>query len=124
MTPGDKRVDLTGWPVNDSPTPVNWRGKIIHVRPIINPEEVISLVNSVVDACYSKEHDAIVPEMSDFAFREHIVIAYSDVRLPDGATESYRILYLTDIFDVILKHACKAQIDAARRAVDMMIYHI
>lgn len=120
----EKRVDLTGYPVNNNPAPVNWRGKIIHVRPLLDMTEVSSLVDGVMEACYSQAHDAMMPEMLDFSFREHIVSAYSDICLPDDARECYMILYLTDIFETVLKHANKAQIDAARHVIDMMFYHI
>ena len=120
----EKRVDLTGFPVNNNPAPVNWRGKIIHVRPLIDITDVITLVNSVIEACYSQERDVMIPEMSDFSFREHVISAYSDIKLPEDAKECYLVLYLTDIYETVLKHANKAQIDAAKRVVEMMLYNM
>ena len=117
-----KRVDLTGFPVNDSPVMVQWRGKVIHVRPLIEPEETMEIVNDVMAACYNEKADAVVPEMRDFAFRACVITRYSDVSLPSDLRAQYRIVYLTDLYETIEKRVCKAQIETMKSTVEHMMF--
>ena len=121
--PQGKRVDLTGFPVSDSVVVVPWRGKTLHVRPLIEPEETMEIVNDVMSACYNEKDDAVVPEMRDFAFRACVITRYSDVFLPKDLREQYKIVYLTDLYDTIEKRVSKAQIETMRSTVEHMLFH-
>lgn len=118
----EKKVDLTGFPVNNNPAPVNWRGKIIHVRPLLEIEEVAMLVNDVLSACYDKERDAIIPEMLDFAFRVCVISGYTDVVLPEDFRERYRFVYLTDLYETVMKRISSGQAAEMRKAAEAMIF--
>ena len=120
--PMESRVDLSGFPVNDSPVMVQWRGKTIHVRPLIEPEETMEIVNDVMSACYDKKNDAIVPEMRDFAFRTYIIIKYSNVSLPKDLRSQYKLIYLTDLYETIEKRANRAQIEMIKSTVEHMMF--
>lgn len=120
----EKKVDLTGFPVNNNPAPVNWRGKIIHVRPLLEPEEMIATVNDIMAACHDEKHNAEVPEMEEFAIRHCVIMRYSDVLMSSDFREQYRFVFLTDLYETIENKACKAQIAAIRKAVDGMLFRI
>lgn len=120
----EKRVDLTGFPVNNNPAPVNWRGKIIHVRPLLEPEEMIATVNDIMVACHDDKHNAEVPEMEEFAIRHCVIMRYSDVLMSSDFREQYRFVFLTDLYETIENKACKSQIAAIRKAVDGMLFRI
>lgn len=114
-------VDLSGIATNDSPSPVNWRGKLIHVRPLLHPTEMIDAVNQAMSLCYYKEKDSMMPEMMDYAIRLSIILRYTDARLPEDPYACYKLLYLTDLYDTVIKHTSKGQADAIRHSVEWMM---
>ena len=118
----EKKVDLTGYPVNNSPTPVNWRGKIIHVKPLLDPDELCSFVREIISLCYDEQSDMMIPEYSDYYFRACTIKWYTDIVLPDVENEAYQILYLTDIYETVTKKVSAAQINGAKQVVDTTIY--
>lgn len=118
----ESRVDLTGFPVNDSVIVVPWRGRTLHVRALIEPEETMEIVNDVMSACYNKKDDAVVPEMRDFAFRACVVTRYSNVSLPKDLREQYKLVYLTDLYETIEKRISKAQIEVMKSTIEHMLF--
>lgn len=118
----ENRVDLTGFPVNDSVIVVPWRGRTLHVRALIEPEETMEIVNDVMSACYNKKDDAVVPEMRDFAFRACVVTRYSNVSLPKDLREQYKLVYLTDLYETIEKRVSKAQIEVMKSTIEHMLF--
>lgn len=97
---------------------IMWHGIAVTLRPLLPLVEVTQFVNSVMNSCYDKEHDVFVPDMKDFAFRVNTVSRYACVELPQDIEEQYSILYNTDIFDTILSHINKAQIESIREAIN------
>lgn len=97
---------------------IMWHGIAMTLRPLLPLVEVTQFVNSVMNSCYDKEHDVFVPDMKDFAFRVNTVSRYACVELPQDIEEQYSVLYNTDIFDTILSHINKAQIESIREAIN------
>ena len=97
---------------------IMWHGIAVTLRPLLPLIEVTQFVNSVMNSCYDKEHDTFVPDMKDFAFRVNTVSRYACVELPQDIEEQYSVLYNTDIFDTILSHINKAQIESIREAIN------
>lgn len=119
-----KGVDLSRFPVNDNPAPVNWRGKVIRVRPILEYDETTGFVDEVVSLCYDAERRQMIPERGDLMFRYAVLKHYTDAVLPEDFTGINKLCYLTDIYETVVSHAKKAQIEALRRAVDSVLLGI
>ena len=117
----NERVDFSNIPVNDSPTPVNWRGRVFHVRPILDPQDAVGMVNDVMSFCYKEDGSTIVPEMLDYAIRLNVVLRYTDIMPPKDSVACYKFLYLTDIYETALKHISKGQINSIIDAAKLMI---
>lgn len=81
------------------------------------------IINSVMDACYDKEHDVFIPEMKDFALRVNVVSRYACVDLPEDIAEQHSILYNTDIFDTIVAAVNTAQIETIKETLNALMSH-
>lgn len=118
----DRRVDLTGFPVNDSPTPVNWRGKVFHVWPLIERAMVSDTISEIISLCYNDRDGVMIPENADYAYRCCMINNYTDLTLPSDDDELYRLIYATDIYDTVMKHVNRAQADIIRKVVDTTVF--
>lgn len=96
-----------------------WRELNIVVRNMIKIEETLDMVNSIMEACTNNKDGAIscYPELMDFAVRANVVLRYSNVHLPADTREQYRILYGTDLYDVVRKEVSEAQLQSVADAV-------
>lgn len=99
-------------------TPYNWHGKMIKIRYMLSRDEEIELIQSII-RCFSVDdvYGGCVPEFVDLATRANIVAAYALVELPGTIEEQHRLLYHSDLYDVVLRMANKAQIDSILAAV-------
>ena len=118
---GSERVDFSNFPVNDSPTPVNWRGRVFHVKPIIDPQDMIKTVNDIMAFCYNEDGSSVVPEMLDYAIRVNVILRFTDIMPPKDSVACYKFLYLTDVYETALKHISKGQINSITDTVRLMI---
>lgn len=101
----------------------NWHGEIILIRCYLSREEEWRVIHSILNTC-SVENDGakyIIPEMLDFVARTEIVAAYSNVELPRDIEERHKILYCSDIYDVISKHSNSDQINNIFSSIKMYL---
>lgn len=103
-------------------TPVNWHGKIINVRQLLSVEEEFSLIRKILKYCCNENTDQFIPELIDLSMRLNIVSYYSDVELPVDIEEQHKLLYCSDLFDIIVSHTNKAQIDSIMRSIRLCVY--
>ena len=89
----------------------NWHGKMIKIKYLLNREDEIELIHSIIDCCTAEdEEEYVIPEFVDLATRANIVSVYANVNLPENIDEQQRLLYYSDIYEVVIKHANSAQI--------------
>lgn len=109
--------------LDDTYKTIVWRGLNIVVRNMIKIEETLDMVNSIMEACTSNKDGVIncYPELMDFAVRANVVLRYSNVHLPADTREQYKILYGTDLYDVIRENTNKPQIASIENAVTVCL---
>lgn len=79
------------------------------------------LVRTVADACFSDKGE-YMPEVREFAFRICVIEAYTNVRLPENNIEhQYRIIFHSDLWDVIKKIIPISQIDNLKDSIQERI---
>lgn len=100
---------------------IQWRGRTITVRPFLLLKETSEFVNGVMAVCFDEERGIIYPEFLDFAFRLNLIRRFSDVELPHDADVQYRLLYMTDLYDIVSEEVNAHQIEALKRAVDVCV---
>ena len=90
------------------------------VRPRISFVEFGSLVMSVANSCFND--NKYRAWMRDYALRNKIVSAYTNIQLPDGDAENnYAFLMNTDIFESVVSYIDADQFDALVTAIDEQI---
>lgn len=102
-------------------TPVNWHGKIINVKYLLPLGDEITLIRNIVDCCYDSDNDVLLPSLIDMSFKSNIILAYSDVQLPDNTEDRHKLLYASDIYNVIESSVCKSQIEFVKKMIDWVM---
>lgn len=100
---------------------IQWRGRTITVRPFLLLKETSEFVNGVMAVCFDEERGIIYPEFLDFAFRLNLIRRFSDVELPHDADVQYRLLYMTDLYDVVLAEINQDQVDSLKLAIKVCV---
>lgn len=107
-------------PANKQYAKVLWhKNKTLSVRKFIPLGEVPAIVEQIVTTVLNPETKEFYPELRDFAFRAAFVMAYAFVQMPESVEDQYELLYTTDLYDVVMKHACQAQVQSIRDSVEM-----
>lgn len=101
--------------------PYNWHGKMITVRYFLTRDEETEVIHSILRCCSSPENEEVIPEFVDLAMRANIVAAYTSVNLPEGIEDQHKLLYCSDLYDVVLKNANQVQIKHIAESVNMYL---
>lgn len=99
---------------------VRWHDAQIVIKPILDMRSFIDTVRLILAECTAPD-GSISKELIDFSTRVHIIAAYSFVEMPDDLDQVYYIVYQSDLYDMILKTANSAQINAIIRTVQSFI---
>ena len=99
---------------------VNWHNTKLLVRTCLDIDEYAKAVQYILDSCRT-EDGAIDPTMIDFAERISIIVFYALVQLPKDYGSLFRLVYVSDLYDTVCSAVCKAQIEAIKRSVNIMI---
>ena len=99
---------------------VLWHGREFSVLKTISVQEYLDTINSIIDMC-SNEDGEILIEMLDFAIRVKTISVLSCVKLPENIDTLFRLVYSSDLYDVICTAAGGGISAAIRRAVFMRI---
>lgn len=110
-------IDASG--IKDEYSVKEWNGLHIVVRRLINVEDMFKLIDNIMSTCVTKD-GVFVPEMIDFVTRSNIVLAYSNVLLPNGVNEQYKFLYETGIYECVVEEINKGQYGSIIKAVDIL----
>lgn len=89
---------------------VNWHGVIIKVKYMLDMDEEHMLIQSIMNCCMTNDGN-FVPELLDISIRANIVKTYSSVELPEDINDQHKLLYYSDLFDVIINNVNKNQIE-------------
>lgn len=110
-------IDASG--IKDEYSVKEWNGLRIVVRRLINVEDMFKLIDNIMSTCVTKD-GVFVPEMIDFVTRSNIVLAYSNVLLPNDVNEQYKFLYETGIYECVVEEINKGQYGSIIKAVDIL----
>ena len=95
--------------------------EVQHRLPIKN---TISFVNDVVNMCTDVEAGTYRPELLEFATRCAILMAYAGFEIPKDFDKAYRVVFETDIIEVIMHHIDTRQLEMLKDAVREEICHV
>ena len=103
---------------------MNIDGVDVVVKPMISMNEMFSFVNDVVSLCYSDKESSYSPEIRDFAIRVNVIKRYTNISLPDNASDMYIFVYSGNIFDVVMENINIAQFKSMVFGIDQRIKNI
>ncbi len=97
-----------------------YNNEAISIRPILSLKEMTDLVQNMLKACEAKQ-GILAPELIDFSFRLFIVSAYSLVEMPEEVEKQYQLLYMTNLFDIVVANINPAQYQGMIRAINLYV---
>lgn len=99
---------------------IPWHDTFVYVKSIIPFSEMIGMVEYIVNSCLSKD-GLFMPEFLDFSLRVCVLNYYSLVELPESIEDKFYIVYQSDIYDTVIKHINKGQIESIKNSVNMCV---
>lgn len=97
---------------------ISWNNLPIVIRKIISPAELQKFIESVLIMCSDADDiTAYLPEYMDYGIRYYTVLFYTNVVMPDDFLTSYKIIYETDLYDVIRANISNNQISALEEVI-------
>ncbi len=94
----------------------DWHGEELIVRKTIPYSDEVLLIQRVVDACFD-EDGSYFPETREFSTRMCLIIAYTNVSVPEDIEGQHALCYRSDLIDIITEKACKEQIAEIGKAI-------
>lgn len=88
---------------------VEWKGIPIKIKKHLSLNEMMGFVMRVVDNCFEEDTGKYRPELKDFILKDTVLESYGGLTLPKNVGERYRVIYHSDILDVVMEHICKEQ---------------
>ena len=90
---------------------VSWHTASFIMKTFLTANEYMDTVFSILDDCKAPD-GSIAQELLDFSTRLHIITAYAFVEFPEDMEQIYYIVYNSDLYDTVLKHANSAQVES------------
>lgn len=96
----------------------DWHSMTIQIRYLLSIQEYIELVHKIIDMCTTPSGEFAV-ELSDFALRSNIIIAYSMIEMPSDYTDMYAVAYDSGLYEAVLGAANAGQIQAIQKYIEL-----
>lgn len=93
-----------------------WNGITVTIRPSLPLVEVLSLVEEVVDACFTEDGD-FMPEVIDVLIKRGILSRYANFNLPIDLRKAYELIYHSDAFEFVTARINSNQITEIVNAI-------
>lgn len=97
---------------------VYWKGLGIVVKTFLTFAETVRFTDNVMNACFNREKDMFLPEGLDYAFRINVLMSYTNLEIPSNIEDQYRMVFETEIYDLVCAAINPAQLDSLKRSVD------
>lgn len=80
----------------------DWNGIEVTVKKNLSLKEMLEFVDSVVKSCFTKDTNAYMPEIKDFATKVCILEKYANFTMPSNVETQYALIYYTDAVERVL----------------------
>ena len=115
-------LDIVNKMKNDD-TVIDWNGINVKIKFSLSLKDSMEFVDYVTKMCFG-DGGEYTPEIRDFATKVCLVEKYTDLLLPDDASERYFILYNSDLINVLLEHINENQFEEMLHSIDIKINYI
>lgn len=106
--------------VKDEVGTIDWEDTKVEVRRFLPMADAMGYINDVVAGCLSEDNE-YYPEALDFMRRRELVNRYTNFSLPEDTAAEYKILYGTDLYDMIYEMIECDQLDVLWTAINTRI---
>ena len=89
---------------------INWHGKALSGKTLLSMKEAINMPNNIVSK--SSKDGEFIPSLFDFVLRVELITSYLSIDVPTDPNELYKIVYYTDLFNVVLNNCNKGQVNS------------
>lgn len=102
---------------------IDFCGNELVIKKLISLPEMISFVNSSVDACFSDGSETYIPEVKDFVIKANIIDYYTNISSPEDFNSRYSFVYnLWDLVgEDIVKRINASQINEIQKSINTKI---
>lgn len=97
---------------------VEWNGLMLHIRHQITLEYMMRYVEYVVASCFDGQTGEYRPEIKDFAIRSGAIKFFTNIDLPEDVSRQYKLMYGTDIINVVMSYVDAGQMNSMLIAID------
>lgn len=95
-------------------------GYVVRIQKMIDAQVANSIIDGVVSTCFD-EDGSYNPKAKEFAKRLALIVAYTDIELPESAAAQYAFVYGTKYFDYVVEHANNDQLSDIFNTIENMI---
>ncbi len=103
--------------VKDEVRTFDWEDKKVEVKRFLPTEDAMGYINDVVAGCLD-ENGNYFPEAIDFMRRREFIRRYTNIELPDDIMATYKILYGTELYDMVYEMVELDQLDVLWTAIN------
>lgn len=100
------------------------KAREITIRKLISFTEMVAFIDSVVQSCFLGERGEYSPEARHIATYTNLVKRYTDMELPDGTDEIYRVIHETGIVHTILENIDRSQYEEIEYAIGEKVRYL
>lgn len=96
---------------------VVWNDLELKIKRTISLKDVMDIVNNVTGLCFADD-GTFIPEVKDIALKAGIIEKYTNLALPRNIEFKYKLIYCTDVFNVVTTHINPQQFKELLYAVE------
>lgn len=101
-------------------TECSFGGITYQIKKMITMDEFITMVNRVTNYCFSDENEYL-PELFQYALRICTFEYFTDIVLPKGIEDTYKVIYNEKIYTDILSNISESQFASIHDAINEKI---
>lgn len=99
---------------------VDWNGAEIHVKRLLDIDDMFDYINSVVESCFTDDGQ-FAPHLKDYAKKKIMIQTYTNIDLPSDSNKCIELIYGTTLTDAVSSVIYKSQYDQMVEAIDSII---
>ena len=89
---------------------VDWNGAEIHVKRLLDIDDMFDYINSVVESCFTDDGQ-FAPHLKDYAKKKIMIQTYTNIDLPSDSNKCIELIYGTTLTDAVSSVIYKSQYD-------------
>ena len=103
---------------------IDWNGIEVTVKKNLSLKEMMEFVDSVVKSCFTKDTNAYIPEIKDFAIKVCVLEKYANFTMPSNVETQYALVYNTDAVQCVLNYVNHKQYSEICDAISKKIENL